>query len=153
MKRFLMLVAVAVVAGAMYVAASPASQRSSGPRAKQFKALNKQVASLSKRVKTVKLEAEGTFQIFMACYFTRSGGVANANGLPVSQFGSSTDGFLFGKDAATATPRTALDVVTSGTQQHYLQVDPQCVKPGALGHGALHSGIDHLVLGMAERTR
>jgi hypothetical protein len=38
MKRFLLLVGVAVVAAAMYVAASPASQQSSGPTAKQFKA-------------------------------------------------------------------------------------------------------------------
>ena len=53
MKRFLMLVGVAVVAAAMYVAASPASQQS-GPTAKQFNALKKQVASLSKTVKVLK---------------------------------------------------------------------------------------------------
>jgi hypothetical protein len=52
MKRFLMLVGVAVVAAAMYVAASPASQQSKGPTAKQFKALQKQVAGLSKTLKT-----------------------------------------------------------------------------------------------------
>ena len=39
MKRFLMLVGVAVVAAAMYVAASPASQQSRGPTLKQFNAL------------------------------------------------------------------------------------------------------------------
>ena len=54
MKRFLMLVGVAVVAAAMYVAASPAIQQSKGPTAKQFKALKAQVASLSKTVKAVK---------------------------------------------------------------------------------------------------
>lgn len=51
MKRFLMLVGVAVVAAAMYVAASPASQQSKGPTAKQFNALKKQVTSLSKSLK------------------------------------------------------------------------------------------------------
>ena len=45
MKRFLMFVGVAVVAAAMYVAASPASQQASGPTAKQFKALKAQVAN------------------------------------------------------------------------------------------------------------
>ena len=48
MKRFLMLVGVAVVAAVMYVAASPASQQSRGVTAKQFRALKAQVASLSK---------------------------------------------------------------------------------------------------------
>jgi outer membrane murein-binding lipoprotein Lpp len=51
MKRFLMLMSVAVVAAAMYVAAGSASQQSTGPTAKQFKALKAQVAALSKRVK------------------------------------------------------------------------------------------------------
>jgi hypothetical protein len=54
MKRFLMLVGVAVVAAAMYVAASPASQQAKGPTARQFNALKKQVASLSKTVKAEK---------------------------------------------------------------------------------------------------
>jgi hypothetical protein len=45
MKRLLMLVSVAVVAGTMYVAASSASQQATGPTAKQFNALKKQVAS------------------------------------------------------------------------------------------------------------
>jgi hypothetical protein len=44
MKRFLMLVGVAVVAAAMYVAASPASQQAKAPTEKQFLALKKQVA-------------------------------------------------------------------------------------------------------------
>ena len=57
MKRFLMLVGVAVVAAAMYVAAGTASQQSAGVTAKQFAALKKQVASLSKTLKTVKAEA------------------------------------------------------------------------------------------------
>ena len=39
MKRFLMLVGVAVVGAAMYVAASPASQQANGPTARQFNAL------------------------------------------------------------------------------------------------------------------
>jgi Cu/Zn superoxide dismutase len=134
-KRFLMLVGVAVVAAAMYVAASPASQQSKGPTAKQFNALKKQVAGLSKSVKTLKTEANDLATLLTVCYFTVSGSTAKANGLPVSQFGSSTNGFLFGTTSATATPRTALDVVTSGTPTTYLQeVNPTCVTGGALKH-------------------
>ena len=49
MNRFLMLVGVAVVAAAMYVAASPASQQSKGPTEKQFLALKKTVTAQGKK--------------------------------------------------------------------------------------------------------
>jgi hypothetical protein len=52
MNRFLMLVGVAVVAAAMYVAASPASQVPRGVSLAKFNALNKKVTALTKRVKT-----------------------------------------------------------------------------------------------------
>ena len=48
-----MLVGVAVVAGAMYVAASPASRQAAAPSARQFAALKKQVAGLSKTLKAL----------------------------------------------------------------------------------------------------
>ena len=51
MNRFLMLVGVAVVAAAMYVAASPASQQSKGPSEKQFLALKKTVTAQGKKLK------------------------------------------------------------------------------------------------------
>ena len=57
MRRFLMLVGVAVVAGVMYVAAAPGSRQATGPTAKQFAALKKQVAKLQKQVKAVDKEA------------------------------------------------------------------------------------------------
>lgn len=134
MKRFLMLVGVAVVAAAMYVAASPASQQAKGPTAKQFNALKKQVAGLNKTVKGLKTEANALAGLLALCYFTVSGSTAKANGLPVSQFGSSTTGFLFGTSTANA-PRTALDVAPAGTQQEYLQeVNSTCVTGGALKH-------------------
>ena len=95
MKRFLMLVEVAAVAGAMYVAASPASQQSSGPTAKPFKALKAQVATLSKNLKSTKLEADVALGIIADCYLTVGTSTANTNGLGVSQFGNSTTGYLF----------------------------------------------------------
>ena len=90
MKRFLMLVAVAAVAGAMYVAASPASQQAKGPTLKQFNALKKQVATLSKQVKTiVKPEADAAVAIIGACYLKDNGnGTASFLVMPVSQRGT-----------------------------------------------------------------
>lgn len=46
MKRFLMLMAVAVVAAAFYVTAAPGGLRQAGPTARQFAALQKQVHTL-----------------------------------------------------------------------------------------------------------
>jgi outer membrane murein-binding lipoprotein Lpp len=76
MKRFLMLVGVAVVAAAMYVAASPASQQSSGPTAKQFKALKAQVAALSKKVKTTQNELAGLAVAYVHCSLPSEIGIA-----------------------------------------------------------------------------
>jgi outer membrane murein-binding lipoprotein Lpp len=104
MKRFLMLVGVAVVAGAMYVAASPASQQSSGPTAKQFKALKKQVAALSKKVKTVQNDVDAVAIAYIHCSLPSEIGI--------SQRGNSTAGYLFGDSTASA-PTTALDLASA----------------------------------------
>jgi hypothetical protein len=82
MKRFLMLVGVAVVAAAMYVTAGSASQRSAGPTAKQFAALKKQVASMSKELKTVKAEAADADGFVRGCLLSVNSGV-----LPINDFG------------------------------------------------------------------
>lgn len=132
MKRFLMLVGVAVVAAAMYVAASPASQQSKGPTAKQFKALQKQVTSLSKTVKTVKAEANAAVGFIADCLAS-----ANAVIAPVSQFGTSADGFVFGPPDNTSakTARTALDLDLSSTPGALLLgVDPSCVSSSGARH-------------------
>jgi hypothetical protein len=146
MKRFLMLVGVAVVAAAMYVAASPASQQSKpkAPTAKQFNALKKQVASLSKSLKalkadetTVKSEATDAVAFIATCLTSDGAGI-----VPVDQFGTSTNGFLFGTSTSSV-PRTALDVDTSPTPGALLlAVDPTCVAPS----GAAHLGSSHLLL-------
>jgi hypothetical protein len=153
MKRFLMLVAVAAVAGAMYVAASPASQQSKGPTLKQFNALKKQVATLSKQVKTVvKPEADAAVAIIGACYLKDNGnGTASFLVMPVSQRGSNTSGYLFGTSGTNA-PTTGLDEVASGPQAYLQEVDPQCATTSFLRHGAVHSGssrVQHWV----ERAR
>ena len=153
MKRFLMLVGVAVVAAAMYVAASPASQQSRGPTLKQFTALKKQVATLSKTLKTVKSEADAAVGIIGACYLHQnSDGTVGFTVMQVSQFGNSTQGFLYGTPGGTPTARTALDEVTSSPQAYLQEVDPQCATLSALRHGAMHSGSSR-VQHWAEHTR
>jgi len=141
MKRFLMLVSVAVVAAAMYVAASPASQQSA-PTARQFKALKRQVASLSKTLKKVKTEADAAVGIIGACYLHQNtDGTVNFTVMPVSQFGNSSSGFLYGTTVTGgSTPRTALDIATSSPQAYLQEVDPACATVSALKHGAVPSG-------------
>jgi hypothetical protein len=152
MKRFLMLVGVAVVAAAMYVAASPASQQASGPTLKQFTALKKQVATLSKKLKAVKSEADAAVTIIGACYLKDNGnGTVGFLAMPVSQRGNSTAGYLFGS-TTTSAPTTALDEVASGPQAYLQQVDPQCASTSFLRHGAVRSGSTR-VQHWAERNR
>ena len=86
MKRFLMLVGVAVVAGAMYVAASPASRQAKGPTARQFKALKKQVTTLSKTVKGLKKLSATESKVLADCVQVA---------FPINQFGD-PDGSLSG---------------------------------------------------------
>jgi hypothetical protein len=154
MKRFVMLVGVAVVAGAMYVAASPASQQSKGPTAKQFNALKKQVATLSKKLKTVQNEADFD-TAYIGCLVNVSGSNLTILALPVSQFGSSSDGFLFGGPGtppASATARTALDVNTSNPTDILQEFDPTCLSASGLRHGAVRSGVRRLQPWLAKNT-
>jgi hypothetical protein len=147
-----MLVGVAAVAAAMYVAAGSASQQSKGPSAKQFAALKKQVATLTKTLKTVKAEAADADGFVQSCLVSANSGV-----LPINQFGDpagtnsgTAQGYVYGTGAgltATNVPSpaytTALDVDGSATPGAYIQgVDPSCVTP-ALTH---HSSSGHLSL-------
>jgi hypothetical protein len=88
MRRFLMFVGVAVVAAAMYVAASSASQVSNGPTAKQFAALKKQVGAESIQIKKLFTENKIVFGVLAACM---------QGALPIDQFGDPT-GSLSGTD-------------------------------------------------------
>jgi opacity protein-like surface antigen len=86
MKRFLMLVGVAVVAAAMYVAASPASQQAKGPTARQFKALKNQVTALGHTVKGLKTVVAAEGKLLTDCVKIA---------VPINQFGD-PDGSLSG---------------------------------------------------------
>jgi hypothetical protein len=153
MNRLLMLVGVAVVAAAMYVAASPASQQSKGPTAKQFKALQKKVTSLTKELKTVKPEADISASYILTCLSSVSAGSITINAMPVSRRGSSTSGYWFGTTAAPPTSTTtALDIDTAAPTDVLQEFDPSCLS-GALRHSAARSGITRLRYGMAKDTR
>lgn len=79
MRQFLMLVGVAAVAGAMYVAAASGSQQSTGPTAKQFKALKAQVATLSKKLKTTQNDLDSLAFAYVHCSLPSELGVAQFN--------------------------------------------------------------------------
>jgi hypothetical protein len=134
MKRFLMLVGVAVIAAAMYVAASPASQQSTGPTAKQFKALKKQVATLTKRVKTDERDLNNLAFAYIHCSLPSEIGV--------SQRGNSSSGYLFG-NSVSSTPTTALDLVTSSPSYvltPFNDSDSGCVSLVGLAPARHHAG-------------
>jgi hypothetical protein len=111
MKRFLTLLAVAAIAGAMYVAAAPGGMRSAGPTAKQFKALKASVTKLQKQVKTLKTEAGAALAIEGLCIMHAPVGV--------SQVGTASSGYLFGPPPSTGTPAvptSALNLAPSTPQ-------------------------------------
>jgi hypothetical protein len=110
MKRFLTLLAVAAIAGAMYVAAAPGGLRSAGPTAKQFKALKASVTKLQKQVKTLKTEAGAALAIEELCIMHAPVGV--------SQVGTSSSGYLFGP------PQTAMGPTVAASATSALNLAP-----------------------------
>lgn len=143
MKRLLMLVGVAVVAAAMYVAASPASQQSTGPTAKQFKALKAQVASLSKTVKGLKSLAGVEVKLIQDC---------DQAAVPIDQFGDNTaaqtEGYNYSQPSGAGNFfTTALDVTDPTTDPGALFItggDTTCgtlVNGSGLRHAAAKAGV------------
>jgi hypothetical protein len=145
MRQFLMLVGVAAVAGAMYVAGASGSQQAKFASEKQVVALEKRVTALTKSLKNVKFEADAATTLIGDCYLIDSASGANFAQLPVTQFGGSGPGFLFGTDSSSATPRTALDVDMGATPEAHLQViNPSCLANGGLRHSAVHSASNRI---------
>jgi len=143
MKRFLMLVGVAAVAAAMYVAASPASQQAKGPTERQFLALQKKVTALSKTLKAVKSNADDAYGFLAACFAS-----PNSGALPVSEFGDpqGTFGYSYTDDGTTFFDTTALDIDPGASPGGYLQVvDPSCVAAGGLRHATTRKGNGRLL--------
>jgi hypothetical protein len=148
MKKLLTLIAVAIVAGAMYVAAAPGSQQSTGPTAKQFKALKKQVATLTKTVASVKKLATAEGAVLTACMKVA---------VPINQFGDpdgslsgTAQGYDYGKTTFPGTPgpttgffTTGLDVTaTTDTNAVWFTGGDATCRP-ALGQSALRHAMSH----------
>jgi hypothetical protein len=109
MKRFLMLVGVAVVAAAMYVAAGSASQQSKGVTQKQFKALSKKVTAQGKTIKQLTQFAGLEATLIVDCVQAA---------VPIDQFGDNTAAQTEGYDYSQPSGlgdffTTALDVSDS----------------------------------------
>ena len=132
MKRLLMFVGVAVIAAAMYVAASPASQQGGFASQKEVTALKKQVAGLSKSLKSTKKEADAVAGFLSDCFLSQNAGVWG-----VSQFGdgqNGTFGYYYTDNGTDYQNITALDFDGGTTPDAYFQaVDPACVST-ALKH-------------------
>jgi hypothetical protein len=145
MQRFLIFVGVAVVAAAMYVAASPASQQAKAPSAKQFKALQKQVAALKKEETSVKKLTIALADIVGGCYLDSN---ANLVTLPVSEFGNASSGFVFGTPNTTTgqTARSALDINATTPTADLQEVNPTCLSASGLKHGTGRAGVSRLRL-------
>lgn len=105
MKRLLMFVGVAAVAGAMYVAAASGSQQSAGPTAKQFKALQSRVTALSKQVKRTTNNLNELAFIYIHCSLPSEIGI--------DQRGGPGFGYSYTPDGVDSTFTTALDLTTS----------------------------------------
>ena len=108
MRRFLMLLGVAAVAGAMYVAAAAGSQRSAGPTAKQFAALKKQVAALQKKEKGTNNLANDTAVVLVHCVMHGAQGLLQLG----DATGANSYGFTYTPaNSNTSTMRSAVDAV------------------------------------------
>ena len=152
MKQFLMLLGVAAVAGAMYVAGASGSQQAKFASQKEVAALQKKVAILTKQVKTtVKPEADLSASYILTCLAqVNSDNTVTVHLMPVSQRGNATSGYLFGT-STTSTPTTALDIDSATPTALIQEFDPACLG-GALKHLAVRSGISHLHSLTAENT-
>lgn len=144
MNRFLILVGVAVVAAAMYVAASPASQQSKGPTAKQFLALKKTVTAQGKKIKQLDELAAIEVSVIEDCIQIA---------VPIDQFGdgsaAQTEGYNYSQPAGLGNFfTTALDVTDPTQDTGALFVtggDGTCgtlVNGTGLRHAAAKAGIN-----------
>ena len=166
MRRFLMLLAMAAIAGTIYVAAAPGSAVHAGPTWRQYVALKKQLAATRKvlgevvvvvvndhtqlgqiattvtsdhaQLGQVAATAANNDQFIKTCLLTSSAGVA-----PTTERGdlmASTFGFAFYNSPPGPSPSFytgALQFDFSAHPESYFQrVDPNCV-----GNGTEHVGV------------
>jgi len=99
-------------------------------------ALSKNLKALKADETQVKKLATAAVVYIGACFFVPN--TSTIAELPVSQFGDTTEGFLFGTSGTVATPRTALDINTVSPGARLQEVNAACLSGSttALGHNA-----------------
>ena len=131
-KRFLMAVAVAVVVGVTYVTTATGSGVQRGVTASQFAALKKQVATLSKKVKTAQNDVNAVAFVYAHCSLHSQIGI--------DQRGGAAFGYSYSPDGTNSSFTTALDLDTSGTPTYVITpfnaTDAGC--ESLIGAAALH---------------
>jgi hypothetical protein len=147
MKRFLALLAVAAIGAVMYVTAAPGGLQATGPTARQFAALKKQVAGLSNTVKTLKgqLAALKTDEAAVKVLATTDDGFIQScliagHVVGISRYGdpSGTYGYSYQDSTAHTSLTSALDADASSTPNVFFQgVAASCVSSGS---AASHNG-------------
>lgn len=157
MKRFLTLMGVAVVAAAMYVAASPASRQASRPTARQFKALKRQVATLSKRVNSLKKVTAAELVLLSSC---------DQGAAPIAQYGDTSaapkEGYEYqaaGRAGAAADPHDRARPGAAADREHGMvrvrilgvRQPPECRRtPPRRGHGRDPASAVHYAPAVAQ---
>ena len=163
MTRFLALLAVAAVAGAMYVAAAPGGLQSAGPTQAQFKALKARVANLQTLVGRVKKESDVEAVVLTQCLMHHVQAVDDygdgANG---------TSGYSYTdpqQNSGQPFLTTALDLAPSSetsSQFYFLRVNPTCAsvinsQTGSAPPSSTSSRAQHLLalarVRLAQATR
>jgi hypothetical protein len=150
MQRFLMLVGVAVVAAAMYVAASSAGQASKGVSVAKFNALSRKVARLTKTVNFDGNLLNGLANTYAHCSLSYAIGVSQRGDL------SHAGGFGYQyipQGSTTPISTTALDLDTSGNPEFLITpfdaTDAACMK--LLGPNAARRNFGKLLAQFAQR--
>jgi hypothetical protein len=104
MKRLLVLVATAGLAVALYATTAGGGQQAVTPG--QFAALSKKVTKLQKDVKALN-------SVIGDCLFVQA--------VPVASFGTTTEGYLYGRSDGSVVVTSALDIVSQNeTPQAWL---------------------------------
>ena len=146
MNRFLTLLAVAAIAGVMYVAAAPGGLRSTGPTAKQFRALKASVTKLQKQMKAVNKLAGDEAVILVGCLLHQAQAVDQKGAV------GAFPGYEYDTAPGTGATTTALDLAPSSevsSQFYFLGVNPQCASSinsagGATAASQASGALQHL---------
>ena len=157
MKRFMVVLVLGALVGAIYVAAAPGG-RAAKPRAGQFRALKKQMSQLRSTVWTLKetvgqlSSTVGTLQATVQNDDSFIQNCLTAEGIaPLTEYGdgaTNTFGYSYSNDGSNYFPTTALDFTGSGdpTDAYVQAVSPSCLSSGTLRRAKTPGLREHLLV-------